>query len=46
MAVFFMYEIIDAFRQAAERTGLSPADIEDVFYNNARNLIESVKQKK
>ena len=41
---FFMYEIIDAFRQAAHRTGLSRVDIEDVFYNNARNLIESVKQ--
>ena len=42
---FFMYEIVDAFRQAAERTGLSRSDIEDVFYNNAYNLIESTKQK-
>ncbi len=39
---FFMYEEIDAFRRAAEATGLSSADIEDVFYNNARSLIESV----
>lgn len=38
---FFMYEEIDAFRRAAAATGLSAADIEDVFYNNARKLIES-----
>jgi predicted TIM-barrel fold metal-dependent hydrolase len=38
---FFMYEEIDAFRRAAAATGLSAADIEDVFYNNSRKLIES-----
>ena len=39
---FFMYEEIDAFRRAAAATGLTASDIEDVFYNNAKNLIESV----
>ena len=36
---FFMYEEIDAFRRAAEATGLSRKDIEDVFYNNAHRII-------
>ena len=36
---FFMYEEIDAFRRAAEATGLSREDIEDVFYNNAHRII-------
>lgn len=39
---FFMYEEIDAFRGAAERAGLTSSDIEDVFYNNASNIIDSV----
>ena len=39
---FFMYEEIKAFKQAAEKTGLSRSDIEDVFYNNARQLIDSI----
>ena len=39
---FFMYEEIKAFKQAAEKTGLSRSDIEDVFYNNARQLIDTV----
>ena len=43
---FFMYEEIDAFRRAAERCGLTKSDIEDIFYNNANNLIESVREKK
>jgi len=37
---FFMYEEINAFRKAAEETGLSKNDIEDVFYNNSRKIIE------
>jgi len=41
---FFMYEIIDAFRQAAHRTGLSKADIEDVFCNNALRIINQARQ--
>jgi hypothetical protein len=32
---FFLYEEIDAFRRAAQATGLTPADIEDVFHGNA-----------
>lgn len=35
----FMYEELLAFRRAAEATGLSAADLEDVFYNNAARLI-------
>jgi len=38
---FFMYEEINAFRKAAEETGLSKSDIEDVFYNNSRKIIEN-----
>jgi predicted TIM-barrel fold metal-dependent hydrolase len=37
---FFLYEEIDAFRRAAEAEGLSRADIEAVFQDNARRLIE------
>ena len=40
---FFMYEEIDAFRKASEATGLTKADIRDVFYNNAKKLINQVK---
>jgi uncharacterized protein len=40
---FFMYEEIDAFRRAAEETGLTASDIEDVFYGNASKLIGSRK---
>ncbi len=36
---FFMYEEIDAMRRAAERTGLSRSDIEDLFYNNAARIL-------
>ena len=36
---FFMYEEIKAFRQAAEATGLSRGAIEDIFYNNARQML-------
>jgi predicted TIM-barrel fold metal-dependent hydrolase len=40
---FFMYEELLAFRQAAEAAGLSVADLEDVFYNNAARLIAETK---
>ena len=40
---FFLYEEIDAFRQAAEATGLTGHDIKDVFYNNAEKLLGSIK---
>jgi hypothetical protein len=39
----FMYEELLAFRQAAEETGLSGSDLEDVFYNNGAALIEGVR---
>ncbi|NIA20563.1 MAG: amidohydrolase family protein [Anaerolineaceae bacterium] len=39
---FFFYEEIDAFRRAAETEGLTPADVENVFHNNARNLFDQV----
>jgi predicted TIM-barrel fold metal-dependent hydrolase len=40
----FMYEELLAFRQAAERTGLSRGDLEDVFYNNSAAMIEEVRK--
>ena len=36
---FFMYEIIDAFRRAALKTGLSRDDINDVFYRNSAEML-------
>ena len=38
---FFLYEEIDAFRRAAQATGLTPRDIEDVFHGNAVRMIET-----
>jgi hypothetical protein len=35
---FFLYEELFAFRCAAEAVGLSAADVQDVFYNNATRL--------
>lgn len=43
---FFLYEEIDAFRRAAQATGLTPADIEDVFHGNAVRLIDSAAGRK
>jgi len=42
---FFMYEEIDAFRRAAEQTGLTRTDIEDIFYHNAAKIIEAARPK-
>ena len=39
---FFMYEEIEAFRQAALKTGLTRKDIEGIFYGNAVRLLEAV----
>ena len=36
---FFMYEQLLAFRRAAETLGLSQADINDIFFNNAVRII-------
>lgn len=41
---FFLYEEIDAFRRAAEATGLTKEDIEDIFYHNAFNLFRKSKK--
>lgn len=41
---FFLYEEIDAFRRAAERVGLTRADIADVFHNNACRLFAGLYQ--
>lgn len=36
---FFIYEQIEAFRQAAEACGLIDGDIEDIFHHNAYRII-------
>ncbi|GBG06276.1 hypothetical protein PAT3040_00793 [Paenibacillus agaridevorans] len=41
---FFMYEEIEAFRAAATAEGLSKSDIEDIFYCNARSLIDNTEK--
>ncbi len=40
---FFMYEELLAFKRAAERTGLVVSDLEDIFYNNSRSIIDSIQ---
>jgi len=42
----FMYEELLAFRQAAEKTGLTGSDLEDVFYNNSAAMIEAVRKQR
>jgi|GEM_PF-109654 len=42
---FFMYEELAAFRRASEAVGLTRADIEDIFHNNAAQLIEAAQPK-
>jgi len=41
----FLYEQIEAFRQAAEHTALTRPDIEDVFYNNAFKIINQAARR-
>jgi len=41
---FFLYEQLEAFRQAAVAEGLTKQDIEDVFYNNAAAIINQVRE--
>ena len=41
----FIYEQINAFRIAAEQTHLSETEIENIFYNNAVNIFETIKSK-
>ena len=38
---FFMYEELMAFKLAAEATGLSKQDIENVFYHNAAHMLRA-----
>jgi len=38
---FFIYEEIEAFKVAAEKTSLTPSDLEDVFYNNGMRLLRA-----
>jgi len=38
---FFMYEEIKAMKEAAGELGLGKKDIEDIFYGNARRIIET-----
>ncbi len=38
---FFLYEELLAFRRAAEATGLTRADLEDIFHNNAARTLRS-----
>jgi predicted TIM-barrel fold metal-dependent hydrolase len=40
---FFLYEQLCAFRDAAKAVGLSRADIEDVFYNTAAQIIAAAR---
>jgi predicted TIM-barrel fold metal-dependent hydrolase len=40
---FFMYEELRAFKKAAQAAKLSKADLEDVFYNNAKAMIEAAR---
>ena len=41
---FFMYEEILAFKRVAAKLGLSREDIKDVFYQNAKNLIDGARR--
>lgn len=41
---FFLYEMLWAFRRAAEACGLSTADVEDVLYTNGSRLIENTRR--
>ena len=41
---FFMYEELLAFKRAASAVGLTKSDIEDVFYNNARRMLDGTKK--
>ena len=40
---FFAYEIIRAFKKAAQRAGLGPEDVAKVFHGNAAGLVEGVE---
>ena len=41
---FFAYEELLAFKRACEKLGMTRADVEDMMYNNAYNLIEGARK--
>ena len=41
---FFAYEELLAFKRACQTLGVSKADVEDMMYNNAANLIEGARK--
>ncbi len=41
---FFAYEELLALKRACTKLGLSKADVEDIMYNNALNLIEGARK--
>ena len=41
---FFMYEEILAFKRVAEKLGLSRKNVEDIFYGNAKRLLDSARR--
>jgi uncharacterized protein len=41
---FFMYQELLAFKEAAQNTGLNPGDIENIFFNNARKMLEDTRK--
>jgi uncharacterized protein len=41
---FFLYEELWAFRQAADAVGLTPTEVEDVFYNNAARVLSLARR--
>ena len=41
---FFAYEELLALKRSCEKLGLTRADVEDIMYNNAMNLIEGARK--
>ncbi len=41
---FYIYEQLLGLKRAAERTKLSKADVEDIFYNNAKALVSDSRE--
>ena len=41
---FFAYEELLSFKRACEKLGMTKADVEDMMYNNAMNLIEGARK--
>ena len=41
---FFMYEEILSVKRAVQKLGLSKADVEKLFYSNAKNLIDGARK--